>query len=215
VPIATSGRFTCICVLLLALPVLISLRALAAEPIPPGKIAAFELDPAQTTITYSLDGWPHHSVGTFKLKHGLIELDPASGKMDGIITVDAASGDSGHSVRDDRMKSTVLEVDQYPEISFVPRQVVSHGILAKEFPVTVEGLMALHGGQHDLAIEATVSREGDSVTINANFVIPYVAWGLDDPSILMFQVAKVVSLDVTAVARLSWRPRFARLVPTD
>ena len=206
VPIAISGRFARICALLLALAALVSLRAIAADPVPQGKLATLELDPAKTVITYSLDGWPHHSEGTFKLKHGLIELDPATGKMDGSITVDAASGDSGHSIRDDRMKSSVLEVDQFPEISFAPRQVVSHGSLTQEFPVKVQGLMLLHGAQHNLTIDATVSRTGNTVTIHASFVIPYVAWGLADPSILMFTVAKEVGIDVTTVAHLSWQP---------
>ena len=39
-----------------------------------------------------------------------------------------------------------------------------------------------------------------------DFVIPYVAWGLEDPSIMMFKVAKEVAIDVTTVARLSWQP---------
>jgi len=130
--------------------------------------------------------------------------DPATGKMDGMITVDAASGDSGHSIRDDRMKSSILETDKFPEISFAPRQVVSHGGIEKEFPVKVQGL--LHGVQHDLTVNATVSRDGNNVTIHCDFVIPCVAWGLEDPSIMMFKVAKEVAIDVTTVARLRWQP---------
>ncbi len=204
--LVTPSRFASAGALLLALVALISLRAIAADLVPQGKVAALELDPAKTVITYSLDGWPHHTDGTFKLKHGLIGLDPATGKMDGVITVAAASGDSDHSIRDDRMKSSVLEVAQFPEISFAPRQVVSHGTIAKEFPVKVEGLMLLHGVQHGLTVDATVSREGNNVTIHCDFTIPYVAWGLEDPSIMMFKVAKEVAIDVTTVARLSWQP---------
>ena len=204
--LVTPSRFASAGALLLALAVLISLRAIAADLVPQGKVAALELDPAKTVITYSLDGWPHHTDGTFKLKHGLIGLDPVTGKMDGVITVDAASGNSGHSIRDDRMKSSVLETDKFPEISFAPRQVVSHGSLTKEFPVKVDGLMLLHGVQHDLTVNATVSRDGNNVTIHCDFVIPYVAWGLEDPGIMMFKVAKEVAIDIATVARLSWQP---------
>ncbi len=204
--IVTRSRFASAGALLLALAVLISLRAIAADLVPSGKVAELELDPGKTVITYSLDGWPHHTDGTFKLKHGLIGLDPATGKMDGSITVDAASGDSGHSIRDDRMKSSILETDKFPEISFALRQVVSHGSIAKEFPVRVEGLMLLHGVQHDLTVNATVSRDGNDVTIHCDFVIPYVAWGLEDPSIMLFKVSKEVAIDVTTVARLTWQP---------
>ena len=89
--------------------------AIAADSVPQGKLAVLQLDPAKTTIAYSLEGWPHHTQGTFALKHGVIRLYPRTGKMDGIIIVDAASGNSGHSVRDDRMKSSVLEVSRFPD----------------------------------------------------------------------------------------------------
>ena len=56
---------------------------------PPGKLAVLDLDPVKTTITYSLDGWPHHTQGTFKLKRGVVEIDPSTGKMTGTITVEA------------------------------------------------------------------------------------------------------------------------------
>jgi len=195
-----------ICLLALALTILGLAPPLvsASETVPPGKLAVLDLDPAKTTITYSLDGWPHHTLGTFKLKRGLVAIDPSTGKMTGTITVDAASGDSGHSTRDEEMKSSILEVNRFPEISFTPRQVLSHGDLQETFPVKVRGLMLLHGSQHPLTIEATVKREANNVTIHTNFPVPFVAWGLRDPSILMFKVSKQVIVDVTANARLSW-----------
>lgn len=189
----------------------------ADDTVPTGKLAVLDLDPAKTTIIYSLDGWPHHTQGTFKLKHGVIEIDPSTGKMTGTITVDAASGDSGHSIRDEEMKSTVLEVARFPEISFAPRQVLSHGDPLKAFPVKVVGLMSLHGVPHELTIDATVKRENNNVTIHSNFPVPFVEWGLRDPSILIFKVSKQVLVDVTANARLSWvasTPARATTIPT-
>lgn len=190
--------------LALAISVLAVPLAAATDTVPPGKLAVLALDPAKTTITYSLDGWPHHTQGTFKLKRGVIEIDPSSGRMTGTITVDAASGDSGHSIRDEEMKSSVLEVDRFPEISFAPRQVLTHGDPQKAFPVKVTGLMLLHGTQHALTIDATVDRQENNVTIHCNFPVPFVEWGVRDPSILMFKVSKQVLVDVTANARLSW-----------
>ena len=178
--------------------------AIGADSVPRGKLAVLELQPAKTTIAYSLEGWPHHTQGTFALEHGVIRLYPQTGKMDGIIIVDAASGNSGHPVRDERMKSSILEVDRFPDISFAPQQVVSHGNVQGEFPVTVRGLMLLHGAQHDFTIKASVRRDGNDVTIHCNFAIPFVEWGLEDPSILMFKVSKEVDIDVTINAHLSW-----------
>ena len=183
---------------------LICRLAIAAESVPQGKLAVLKLDPAKTTIAYSLEGWPHHTQGTFALKRGVIRLDPRSGKMDGIIIVDAASGNSGHYIRDERMKSSILEVNRFPEISFAPHQVVSHGNVDGEFPVSVRGTMLLHGTLHDLTVNALVRRDGSNVTIKGDFAIPFVKWGLEDPSILMFRVAKDVDIALTINAHLSW-----------
>jgi polyisoprenoid-binding protein YceI len=189
--------------------------AIAADPVPEGKIAVLDLDPTKTTVTYSLEGWPHHTQGTFTLKHGEIRMDPHTGKMDGAIIVDAASGDSGHSVRDERMKSSVLEVSRFPEISFVPRQAISHGNTEGEFPVAVRGLMSLHGAQHDLTVDALVRRNGNIVTVRCDFAIPFIEWGLKDPSILMFKVAKEVKVNITTAARLSWTATNALSMRSD
>jgi polyisoprenoid-binding protein YceI len=171
---------------------------------PPGAWAALSFDAAKTTIGYHLTGWPHVTSGTFKLKSGTIRVDPVSGRMLGSLVVDAASGDSGHSVRDARMNNSVLEVQSFPEIRFEPQQVESHGTPPGEFPVSVRGVMTIHGSTHPLTVVARVERHNDTVVVHCNFAIPYVAWGLKDPSILFFTVAREVDVEVTAVSHLEW-----------
>jgi polyisoprenoid-binding protein YceI len=166
------------------------------------KWTALTFDRARTTIAYKLIGWPHVTDGTFKLKSSVIQVDAVSGKMAGEIVVDAASGDSGHSVRDARMKDSVLEAERYPEISFAPQHVESHGVPRGEFQVVVRGVMMLRG-RHPFTITATVERRGDDAAIRCHFAIPYVAWGLKDPSILFFKVEPNVSVEVTAIAHIS------------
>ncbi|HEV3110849.1 MAG TPA: YceI family protein [Candidatus Binataceae bacterium] len=190
--------------LALTLIALLCPLAMAFGPIPEGKVAVLELDPARTAIAFSLTGWPHDTHGTFRLKRGFIRVSPATGKMDGIIIVDASSGNSGETLRDAKMTSSVLEAPRFPEISFAPQQVESHGDPEGEFPVKVRGLLSLHGAQHDFTVDAVVSRATNDTTIRCSFVIPYVEWGLEDPSILMFKVSKEVRVDLTTNARLSW-----------
>jgi polyisoprenoid-binding protein YceI len=134
----------------------------------------------------------------------MVRVDPQSGKMDGSIVVDAATGDSGHSVRDARMNNSVLEVDRYPDISFVPQQAVGHGSPDEKLPIAVHGIMTLHGGRHPFTIPVTAERAADLVTLHCSFAIPYVDWGLEDPSIIFFKVEKHVDIEVSAVAHLSW-----------
>lgn len=176
----------------------------AAETPPAGKWAQLVFEPASTTISYRVVGWPHITEGTFKLKSGKIRLDPASARMDGEIVIDAASGTSGHSIRDARMRNDILEAEKYPEIIFAPQQVVSHGSPQGDFPVAVRGVMTLHGARHPLTIDGDVRRDGDTVVIHCAFAVPYVAWGLEDPSVLFFTVEKEVQVAVSATARLTW-----------
>jgi|SRR5271170_2606108 len=197
--------------LLLALTqvILVCPLAMAVEPIPQGKVAVLELDPAKTTIAFSLTGWPHDTHGTFTLKRGLIRIDPATGKMDGSVIVDPSSGNSGEPLRDARMTSSILEASRFPEISFAPQRLESHGDPEGEFPVKVRGLLLLHGTRHDFAVDALVRRAANSATIHCTFMVPYVEWGLEDPSVLMFRVSKKVRVDLTTNARLSWIPSAA------
>ena len=194
----------CVPLLVLTLIALLCPLAMAVGPVTEGKVAVLELDPAKTAIAFSLTGWPHDTHGTFKLKRGLIRIYPATGKMDGIVIVDASSGNSGEPMRDARMTSSILEASRFPEISFAPQQAESHGDPQREFPVRVRGLLSLHGAQHDFTVDALVSHEANNTTIHCSFVIPYVEWGLEDPSILILKVSKEVRVDLTAHARLSW-----------
>jgi polyisoprenoid-binding protein YceI len=178
-------------------------HATLADSVTAAKWTALTFDTARTTIAYKLIGWPHVTEGTFKLKSGVIRVDAVSGEMAGEIVVNAASGDSGHSVRDARMKDSVLEAERYPEISFAPQQVESHGVPRGEFQVVVRGVMMLRGGRHPFTITATVERRGDDAAIRCHFAIPHVAWGLKDPSILFFKVEPNVSVEVTAIAHIS------------
>jgi len=39
--------------------------------------------------------------------------------------------------------------------------------------------------------------------VKTTFPVPYVAWGLKDPSFMMFKVAKEVGIDLTLMGQLS------------
>ena len=83
---------------------------------------AFQLDPAQTSVKFTLGDVLHTVHGTFHLKRGALQFEAASGKMSGEIVVDAKSGESGSGMRDRKMHKEVLESERYPEIAFRPEQ---------------------------------------------------------------------------------------------
>lgn len=67
----------------------------------------------------------------------------------------------------------------------------------------LEGIMTLHGGQHEMTITAAVQVNQGSVTADAHFVVPYVQWGLKNPSSFFLRVSDRVDITVHAVGRVT------------
>ena len=184
---------------LLGLLVVLGLTAAARAQAPATPIA-ITLDPSTTSIRWTLNTTLHTVDGTFKLKNGAFKIDPATGSVNGEIVVDAASGESGDSARDKRMHSAVLESAQYPTITFRPTHIDGKIDLAAAGSVVVDGILNLHGQDHPMKITVNLHPQGDGVALATHFTVPFVAWGLKDPSTFVFRTDKQVTLDVEATA---------------
>jgi polyisoprenoid-binding protein YceI len=184
-----------------ALALLAAVRvAAAAEP----RAGTLELDPARTLIEFRLPGALHTTHGTFRLERGSIKADPRTGAASGVIDVDAASGDSGFAARDRRMKERVLETEKYPTIVFTPVHIDGRMDASGQFRAALQGVMTVHGSQHEIVIDAEGRLAGQEVTATCRFSIPYVEWGMKDPSLLFLTVAKQVDVEVTAAGHVVW-----------
>lgn len=104
-----------------------------------------EIDPAQTKVEFTLGDVIHTVHGSFRLKHGNMRLDTATGKASGELVVDATSGDSGSSARDRRMHANILESARYPEIVFRPDRVEGKVALDGPSQVQLHGMFGIHG----------------------------------------------------------------------
>src|SRR5579864_6431123 len=102
--------------LAIVVAVALSFASRAASASSAGTRGIIKLDPAKTLVEFRLGGSLHSTHGKFQLRIGIIKADSATGKAEGTIVVDAASGDSGDSIRDHRMKDSVLEAEKFPEI---------------------------------------------------------------------------------------------------
>lgn len=156
------------------------------------------LDPAQTEIRWTLTDTLHTVHGTFRLKGGLMTFDPKTGMAEGELLVDAASGESGSSGRDGNMKKHVLETDRYPQISFHPAKAVGEPRPGSTQDVTIDGTFNIHGADHPLRLGVKVQMDSDKIVATTHFIVPYVDWGMKDPSNFMFKVGKQVDVDVVA-----------------
>jgi hypothetical protein len=78
------------------------------------------VDPAPSTVHWSLEFSLHTVHGTFHVKREAVCVDPATRKASGEIVVDATSGESGNNGRDRKMHNEILESSPYSEVVFRP-----------------------------------------------------------------------------------------------
>jgi polyisoprenoid-binding protein YceI len=161
-----------------------------------------DLDPNTTKIEFTLDATLHTVHGSFKLKSGAIRFDPSTGSASGAIVIDALSGESGNGSRDHRMHREVLESGTFSEIVFTPKQV--KGALAAEGAshLEVAGQLRLLGRDHDLTLALNAQSSNGQLQLTTQALIPYVQWGLKNPSTFILRVSDKLAIDVRASGHL-------------
>ncbi|MCX6627874.1 MAG: YceI family protein [Candidatus Solibacter sp.] len=159
------------------------------------------IDPAQTKVEFTLGSLLHTVHGNFQLKRGTLRFDPQSGKASGELVVDAASGESGNAGRDQKMHAAILESTMYPEITFRPDRVDGKVAPQGRSQVQVHGVFAIHGAGHEILLPVTVDAAAGQYTVAATFEIPYVKWGMKNPSTLFLRVNDKVEITIHTVAR--------------
>jgi polyisoprenoid-binding protein YceI len=141
--------------------------------------------------------------GTFQIQSGSLAFDQGAAKMSGSVVVLAGSGKTGNGSRDKKMNKDILEVEQHATVSFEPRSYT--GVIASsgDSTIQVSGIFTLLGTPHEITIPILVHREGATATAKAHFVVPYIQWGLKDPSFLFWKADKDVAIDLFLNGRLS------------
>ena len=155
-----------------------------------------ELDPERTEITFELDATLHSVHGTARLTEGVVEFDPDTGSAAGRIAASTGSADTDNEGRDKDMHGKVLESVDHPEIVFTPASLRGELSLEGESRVELDGTFAIHGEAHALTVEALVRVSGDELEATVEFEVPYVAWGMKNPSKLFLRVAKEVQVRI-------------------
>jgi hypothetical protein len=154
-------------------------------------------DPAQADIRWTLGALPHTVHGTFKLKSGLLTIESTTGLARGEFIVDLTTGNSGDDARDRTMQQQVLESVEYPLASFTTDAIHVDERSQSIQQIAPTGRFNIHGRDHPIQVSGTLQIAGNQVTVIAHFRVPYVEWGLHDPSTFILRVAKAVDVDVT------------------
>jgi len=170
---------------------------MCTAPICMAQQQTFTADPASSIVGFALTGSGHEVHGTFHIQSGTIQFDRSAPKMSGSIVVASASGESGDKGRDKKMHSDVLDVDHFADVTFAPQGYQGTIAPSGDSTIQVTGVFTLHGTAHDLTVPMQIHIEGSSLNATGKFIVPYVKWGLKDPSVFILKVAKEVQIDLS------------------
>jgi polyisoprenoid-binding protein YceI len=170
---------------------------LSAEPL------TFELDPKATTIEFTFGATLHTVDGTLQAKEGKIQVDPDTGTASGRIVLDATSAKTGNRRRDRKMHEKILESQRYPEMVFEIERLSGKLNPVGQSEIELHGTLEMHGTRRPIALPATITSDGKTVTGTGTLILSYMEWGLPDPSFFLLRVQKEVRVTVKAAGRIS------------
>lgn len=181
----------------LALAVILAPAAVLAQQ------QTFVVNPDTSQVSITLNTTHEVVHGTFHIQSGSVAFDRAAPQMSGSVVVLAGSGKTGNGSRDKRMDKDILKVEQYTTVSFAPK--TCSGALAPSGDSTLQvtGIFTLLGTPHTITIPMLVHLDGPTATVKAHFSVPYIQWGLKDPSFLFWKADKNVTIDLFLQGRLT------------
>jgi polyisoprenoid-binding protein YceI len=183
-----------------ALWLLLGAAALASSA--RGETRLLQLDPASTRITFTLPATLHTVEGSVPLLRGTIRFDPAGGPAEGEVVADARGATTGLSSRDARMHGEILESQRFPTIVLRPEHLDVSRRDAHSAEVELRGALEIHGSSHPVTLPARLTADGDHLTIESTFVVPFVSWGMEDPSNFLLRVDPQVTVQLHAEGTL-------------
>jgi polyisoprenoid-binding protein YceI len=160
------------------------------------------LDSTHSEVHFILTDSLHVVHGTFHIQQGEIAFDLATGKATGSIVVAALSGQSGNSIRDHRMAKDELKAPDFKTITFAPTRITGTLNPTGDSTLQVHGVLTLLGTLHEIDVPMQVQVQGDQLHSVGSFPVPYIQWGVKDPSTFMIHVNKEVQIDLSLVGTL-------------
>ena len=177
--------------------------ALALGPTALCQHQTFAVNPDTSEVRMKLNTTHEVVYGTFHIQSGSIDFDRSGGRIAGQVIVAAGSGKTGNGSRDKKMDKDILKVDQYTTVSFSPKAYTGTIAPSGDSTIQVEGVFTLLSTPHDLTIPMQVHIDGSKATVKAAFTVPYVQWGLKNPSFLIWKAENDVAIDLNLAGRVT------------
>ncbi len=140
-----------------------------------------------------------HTVhGTASLDRADFTIDTVTGAASGEAVVVSGSADTDNPKRDKKMHGSVLLSTEHPRIVIRAESIEGALELEGASEVVLVGTMELIGAEHPIRVPMTVTIDGGTASVDAAFTVPYVEWGLEDPSTFVLRVGKEVPVTIHA-----------------
>ena len=179
-----------------ALPILLAPAAVAQHE-------TFVVNPDASEVKMTLNTTHEVVIGAFHVQSGSIEFDRGNPEMSGSVVVFAGSGKTGNDSRDKKMNKDILEVERHATVSFEPKTYTGAIETSGESTIQATGIFTLLGTPHEITIPILVHLDDTTATAKAHFIVPYVQWGLKNPSFLIWKADNDVAIDISLTGRLS------------
>jgi hypothetical protein len=176
--------------------------ALTFAPAALAQHQTFALNPDASEVKIKLNTTHEVVNGTFHIQSGSINFDRTASHISGIVIVAAGSGKTGNDSRDKKMNKDILKVDQFATVSFAPKTYTGTIAASGDSTIQVSGVFTLLGTAHDLTISMQIHIDGFKATAKGQFVVPYVQWGLKNPSFLIWKAENDVAIDLTLIGNI-------------
>jgi hypothetical protein len=177
--------------------------AVLLAPVAFAQHQTFAVSPDASEVKITLNTTHEVVNGVFHVQSGSVEFDRSAPKMSGSIVVAAGSGKTGNDSRDKKMNKDILKVNQYATVSFEPNSYSGVIAASGDSIIQVKGIFTLLGTPHEITIPMQVHLDGASATAKAHFVVPYVQWGLKNPSFLIWKADNDVAIDLSLVGTIA------------
>lgn len=161
----------------------------------------YRIDPAGAEAAFDLKATLHTVHGKTTKVSGEVVVDEAPDgvmTLSGRIEVGTASLDTGNSSRDETMHEKSLEVAKYPSIVLVPERF-------DPATGTLTGALTIRDVTRPVSIAAKLDRRGDRIGVTGTFTVPWLEFGIPDPSFAVVRVRKT--------AEASFKAEFVRVSP--
>ncbi|WP_428224655.1 YceI family protein [Flavobacterium sp.] len=124
---------------------------------------------------------------------GICALNPKTGDIAAVILI--KNFKFKNSLMQEHFNENYMESDRYPKGVFKGKidnfQPDSYSNTTK---ITINGIFEIHGKSKNMIIPATLKKEGNSYSINAEFILKPEDFSIEIPSIVGYKIAKTVSI---------------------